>query len=55
MSILVITNPLFYLVTTNEILKKALTDSYTECFPKRVVKFNKKKTQEKCVDKRWNN
>ena len=26
-----------------EILEKALTDSYTECFPKRVVKFNKKK------------
>ena len=26
-----------------EILKKTLTDSYTECFPKRVVKFNKKK------------
>ena len=26
-----------------EILERALTDSYTECFPKRVVKFNKKK------------
>ena len=25
-----------------EILEKALTDSFTECFPKRVVKFNKK-------------
>ena len=28
-----------------EILEKALTDSYTECFPKRVVKFNKKNTR----------
>ena len=26
-----------------EILERALTDSYTECFPKRVVKFKKKK------------
>ena len=36
-----------------EILERALTDSYTECFPKRVVKFYKKKTQEKCMDKCW--
>ena len=34
-----------------EILERALTDSYTECFPKRVVKFNKKQTQEKRVVK----
>ena len=27
-----------------KILEQALTDFYTECFPKRVVKFNKKKT-----------
>ena len=26
-----------------EILERAFTDSYTECFPKRVMKFNKKK------------
>ena len=26
-----------------EILEKALTDSHTECFPKRIVKFNIKK------------
>ena len=26
-----------------EILDRALTDSYTECFQKRIVKFNKKK------------
>ena len=27
-----------------EILEKALTDSHTECFPKRIVKFNVKNT-----------